>query len=116
MKTLRRLWQHNRLLLVSFVLATAITLGFIIRISYGLIYWANYAQAPLEKWMPIGYVARSYDVDRQVLVEGLGLPRDSGAIRLSLAEVAKQTGIPYEALEVEIYRLINEANSPAISE
>ncbi len=107
-----RLWHKHRLLLISFVLVTLVTLALAVRIGVGLVYWASHANAPLEKWMPIGYVARSYDVDRQVLIDGLDLPRDSGSVRLSLTEISRQTGIPYPELEAKIYRLLREAGSP----
>ena len=83
------------LLRLAFGLALLVTLGFGLRFGASVIYWANPANSdqPVEGWMPVGFVARSWQVPPEVLVQALGLGPDERA-RQTLEQIARQQGVP----------------------
>jgi len=87
------------LLRTGFVLALALTLFFAVRTVVSAVYWSNPANRdqPLQGWMPLGYVARSWDVPREVLGEALSITPD-GAPRRNLEMIADQEGVPLNEL------------------
>lgn len=107
MKALSILWQRHRLLLGAFLGATLIALFFASRFLLSVLYWSDPAHRnqPLEGWMTIGYVAHSYDVPRDRLVEILGLqpPDDPDRkARPTLERIASDRGQPLETFENDI--------------
>ncbi|MBW8318069.1 MAG: hypothetical protein K0M47_01450 [Rhizobium sp.] len=107
MKALSILWQRHRLLLGAFLGATLIALYFASRFLLSVLYWSDPAHRnqPLEGWMTIGYVAHSYDVPRDRLVELLGLqpPDDPDRkARPTLERIARDRGQPLETFENDI--------------
>lgn len=83
------------LLRIAFGLALLVTLGFGVRLGASLIYWANPANRdqPVEGWMPVGFVARSWQVPPEVLVQALGLAADDRP-RQTLEQIARARGQP----------------------
>lgn len=65
----------RRLLRIGFGLALVVTLGFGLRFGASLTYWASPANRdqPVEAWMPVGFVARSWQVPPEVLAQALHL-------------------------------------------
>lgn len=103
MEKLLRLWRKHRLLLVAFAVACLITLFFAARFSFYTIYWQQPAHQnqPLQGWMTIGYIAHSYRLPRDELANALALEPGLGK-RLTIAEIARQRGVPVSALVAEI--------------
>jgi hypothetical protein len=97
---LRRIARHP-FLVAGFLLALALTLFFALRLGMGALMWTAEPDAAIEGWMPVGYVARSWDVPRDVLAEAIGIPPGS-APRQSLARIAEERG---ESLEELIARI-----------
>lgn len=92
-------------LVAAFVLSIALCLFFAARLVMGAIYWADAAHQnqPIEGWMRLGYVARSWDVPREALTEALALAPEN-LPRASLERIAETSGVP---LPVLIERLEN---------
>ena len=111
MKTLKYLWQKHRLLLIGFSTATLVTLFFLTKFTLSLIYWSNHQDAPIETWMPVGYIARSYEVDRDWLMQQTGLPADHYQPRLSVEDAATEAGISFEDMRGRLLVAIQEHRS-----
>ncbi|WP_116556489.1 hypothetical protein [Pararhodobacter oceanensis] len=91
----------------GFASALALTLFFAVRLIMGAIYWndpSKIDQTPAG-WMPVGYVARSWEIPRDVLIDALDLasmPRR----RRTLEHIAEDRGIPLDTLVTEIMAVI----------
>lgn len=105
-------WQQHRLLFLAFVVASVLAVVFIGRTVAFYAYWATHKQVPIEEWMTIGYIARSYDVDRDMLREALGLDTEQPD-RRTLAQIAAARGITVAALIDMIEEAIAQARAPA---
>jgi len=98
MKTINYLWQHHRVLLLGFSLATLVTLGFLIKFTFSVVYWSNHRDATIEPWMPIGYIARSYQVDREWLYTQSGMQMKEARRPIPVKDAAREVGISYEEM------------------
>ncbi len=107
MKTLKYLWQTHRYLLLGFLLATLLTLVFLTRFLFSIIYWNGHQDVVIEKWMPVGYIARSYDVDRDWLMLQTGLPEGEFHPRLSIQDAAEKAGISYNEMRGRLLMAID---------
>ncbi|AKI00293.1 hypothetical protein IMCC20628_01577 [Hoeflea sp. IMCC20628] len=99
--TLKRLWRNNRWLTISFLLTLTLALFFIIRAGVFFVYWQNHADEPIEGWMTIRYVARSYRVDPKLVHDAVGLP-DTGPDRRPLIRIARDEDLPLNTLATSI--------------
>ncbi len=83
-------------------------------VRYSL-HWSQHRDEPVERWMPLRYIARSYRVPPEVLRDALGLPPDRpGPLgdRRPLAEIAEEEGVAFEALRDTLLEAIARANTP----
>lgn len=83
-----------------------LALGFTLIFAAKMLLWARderdgAAVLPVAGWMPIGFLARSRDIPREVLLEAAGIEPGERA-RLTLAGIARQNGEPLEALVIRI--------------
>jgi hypothetical protein len=62
------------LLAAVFLVALLAAGMFAFRTVRSTIYWPLHRDEPIERWMPVNYVAHSYDVPPEVLWSALGLP------------------------------------------
>ena len=63
--TLRRV----PLLATAFLLAAAAALVFAVNVIWGVLYWQVHESEPVEPWMTVGYIGRSWDLSpREMLV------------------------------------------------
>lgn len=108
MKTLKFLWQKHRLLLLGFSLTSILTLMFLMKFLVSVIYFANNRNASIEPWMPIGYIARSYSVDRDWLAMQTGLPEANRRPSESIKEAAKAAGISFADMKDRLLTAIEE--------
>ncbi|MEM5472510.1 hypothetical protein WNZ14_12295 [Hoeflea sp. AS60] len=99
--TLKKLWRQNRWLALAFIIALTLALVFIIRASIFFAYWQSHADEPIEGWMTVRYVARSYRVDPKIVHDAVGLP-DSGPDRRPLIKIAREQGQPLDVLTARI--------------
>jgi len=102
MKTFKYLWRHHRYLLIGFSIASLLTLGFLIKFAFSVAYWSNNRDATIEPWMPIGYIARSYQVEREWLMLQTGLPSSEFRARETIENTAKAAGISFEDMEARL--------------
>ena len=108
-RTLKLLWQTQRLVLIAFLLALCVTSFFAIRFTAFTVYWADPAHrdVQIEGWMTPGYVARSYRVPRETVAEALALkPYERG---IPLAELSTQRGMSLDQLRDIIIAIVIEA-------
>ncbi len=100
---MRRLWREYRLVFIGFVLASALTLFFAVRLTLSLIYWNDPAHRDQEiaGWMTPRYVGHSWHIPPEVLAETLGIEPGSGRPP-TLAEIAAERGTTVEALAAAI--------------
>lgn len=107
-KLIRQLWQNNRLLLIAFTVAAALTLFFAIRTAAFFIYWSNHQNVEIEGWMTIGYVAHSYRVPPPELQKAMGYDPHRPE-RRPLGRIARDTGEPLPRLIARVERAIETA-------
>lgn len=103
-ETIRTLWRSNKILVIAFAVALALTVLFGIRTTAFLIYWSNHQNVPVAGWMSPGYVAKSYRVDIETVRKSLGLDPDTRD-RRPIGRIAADRGVPAEVL----IRQVNEA-------
>lgn len=90
---MKRLLRPHTLLRLAFFLTLFLALAFALRLGVGIVYWNANQARPIEAWMPVGYVARSWEVPAEVLAEALGI--EPGTLpRQSLERIASQQGMP----------------------
>ena len=97
------LWRARPWLTSAFLLACAVTLFFAGRFTVYTIYWATHREVPVEPWMTVGYVARSWGLDPRELdlAAGLPLPEEKGRPQ-PLAEIARDRGVPVAEVIAEV--------------
>lgn len=101
---LSHLWQHHRIGLLVFVVVIALTGVFGVRTVSQVIYWADPAKQdqPLAGWMTPRYVARSYDVPPEVLIEALLGDRRPPNERMSIDGIAADQGVDIDELQSRV--------------
>ena len=99
-----RLWRTHRLALFGFVIAMAALGFFTVRTITSTIYWMDPAHQhqPLAGWMTPRYVAQSYDLPREAVLEALYLSADATPRRISLDTIAAQNGVTLADLQARI--------------
>ena len=103
--TLKKLWRHNRWLTLSFLITLTLALVFIIRAGVFFVYWQNHADEPIEGWMTVRYIARSYRVDPIIVHDAVGLPQ-TGPDRRPLVKIAREDGKPLDQITERILAAI----------
>ena len=73
---MKKLWSDHKLLVVGFVAALLLTAILFVRLIADVVYWPQHQDQTISGWMTVGYVAHSYDVDKDVLIEALGIETD----------------------------------------
>lgn len=98
---------------IAFALALLVTLGFGLRLVASLVYWSNPANRdqPVESWMPLGFVARSWQVPPEVLVQALGLSPDERP-RQTLEQIARAQGQPVAEVVATLEAAIDTWRAP----
>lgn len=95
MKRLFTAWRARPWLTSAFVLACAVTLFFAGRLVFYTAYWATHREMPVQGWMTVGYVARSWGLDPRELDAAAGLPQPQAKGHpLTLDEIARDRGVP----------------------
>lgn len=105
------LFKKQPIVSSAFLLATAVTLYFGIKLVADMVYWADPAhrnQAPAE-WMTPGYVSHSWKVDREDLRDFLDYRRDDIKGRPTLKRIAETKGMPVETLIAQLETYLKDA-------
>ena len=97
MTRLFHLWRTRPILTSAFLLACSFTLFFAGRFAVQAVYWANHQDEPIQPWMTVGYIARSWDLDGRKIdaLAGLPLPEVKGRPQ-PLSEIAADRGLPVD--------------------
>lgn len=104
---LREAWTRAPWLLSAFALALVLTLYFGISTVLNALYWADprHINQEIAGWMSPGYVAMSWNVPREVMMEALARePGITGPHRLE--DIAAERGVPLAALIAEVEQAI----------
>jgi hypothetical protein len=103
MKRFLDLWRARPVLGSAFLMACAVTLFFAGRLTVFTVYWATHREVPVEGWMTVGYVARSWGLDPRALDAEAGLPPpEVKGHPQPLAEIAKARGVPVAEVIAEV--------------
>ena len=96
MKRLTTLWRENRLLVMAFLAALSLAIFF----GVGALRHARDFNAapdqPIKGWMTPRYVAFSWDLPREFMIETLEIERYGG--RVTLKALAEEQGVLVEEL------------------
>jgi hypothetical protein len=103
MKRLFTAWRKRPILTSAFLLACAVTLFFAGRLVFFTVYWSTHREMPVQAWMTVGYVARSWGLDPRGLdaAAGLPVPEEKGRPQ-PLAEIARDRGVPVTEVIAEV--------------
>jgi hypothetical protein len=94
---MKRLSTRPAALKLAFLVALVIALAFALRLGVGVLYWNANQTRPIEPWMPIGYVARSWDIPPDILAQALNIEQ-AALPRQSLERIAAGQGVPVTEL------------------
>lgn len=99
-QTLKHLWENHKLLLLAFLLASAMTLMFAARLIMVTVYFSNPAHQnqPIEGWMTPRYLAFSYDLKADELEQVLGVDPTTVS-RVHIRDLLKEQGITIQDLQ-----------------
>jgi hypothetical protein len=97
------LWRVRPWLTSAFVLACVVTLFFAGRFTVYTVYWATHQNQPVQPWMTVGYVARSWGLEPRALdaEAGTPLPQVKGHPQ-TLDEIARDRGVPVTDVIFEV--------------
>jgi len=103
LRRLHQIWRRHPLLFSGFAIMAVVTLFLALRIGVATLYWSapSSRDMGIEGWMPVGYIARSWDIPRETLAEALGIEPQS-APRRSLASIAAEQGVSVDVLQARI--------------
>ena len=100
---MKKLWRTRPWLTSAFLLACAVTLFFLLRLVVQTVYWQTHKEVPVQPWMTVGYVARSWGLDPRALDAKAGLPLpEVNDHPQPLAEIAQDRGVPVENIIAEV--------------
>lgn len=103
MKALFTTWRKRPVLTSAFLLACAVTLFFAGRLVFFTVYWSTHREMPVQGWMTVGYVARSWGLEPRALDAAAGLPEPEVKGRPQpLAEIARDRGVPMSEVIAEV--------------
>lgn len=91
---MKPLFRRHPLLVLAFVLAACGATFFTGRIIWSAVYWAQHRQEPVQPWMTVGYVGRSWQVPPREIDARAGLPLPVKGHPLTLQQIADQRGVP----------------------
>lgn len=93
----------RRLMMLGFGVALLLTLFFAVRVTVQAIYWRDPAHhdLPIQGWMPLGYVGRTWNVPREVMI-GIAQVSPADTSRRSLEMIARDEGVPLDAFIARI--------------
>lgn len=107
-RTLRRLWQRAPVLTVVAGGAALLALVFALRLVMAVLHWNAAPTDPdLAGWMTPRFVAHSWNMPPEVILDSLTLAPDGSGRRITLAELAQARGIPLAVLLDQLHAAID---------
>lgn len=117
MKRLIALWRARPVLTSAFLLACALTPVFAARFTLYTFYWASHHQMPVQPWMTVGFIARSWGLDPRALDAAAGLPPpERKGHPQPLTEIARDRGVPVADVIAEVEAAIASLRSAGAGE
>jgi len=114
MRRILSLWRARPWLTSAFLLACAATLFFAGRFTVYTVYWANHREMPVEPWMTVGYIARSWGLEPRALDAAAGLPPPEAKGRPQpLSEIANERGVPVAEVVANVETAIENLRAGA---
>ena len=104
---MKRLWSDHKLLVFGFLAALVLTSMLFIRLIADVVYWPQHQDQTISGWMTVGYVAHSYDVDKDGLIEALGVTTDLRR-HLTLNAIADAQGISLIELRSTLLKVVTD--------
>ena len=106
------LWRSHRLPFIVFLVALSLTALFLVRTVVFTLHWADptHQEQTIEGWMPIRYVARSWDVPPDVLAAALGMTAGERP-GLTVADIADQREMSVEEIAAILQAVIADYRS-----
>ena len=89
-------------LTVAFVGASALALVFLVRIILHFAYWEAHQNEPIRPWMTVGYIDRSWGLERGALDAAAHLPAPREGSPLTLREIAEIRDVPVEEVILQV--------------
>ncbi len=105
-----RLWRGKRLLVLAFAFSLAASLFLGGRTIAYFVYWTDHRDQQLEPWMTPGYIAQSWDVDRDIVLEAIGMPV-AERTRRPIGKIADDKGMTFQALSDDVMAAIGAERS-----
>lgn len=104
MPRLLALWRRHPVVTTSFLAAALLTAVFMVRAVSFAVYWADPAHRDqlVEPWMTPRYVAHSWELPREVLLQTLELPPRSEGRPPRMGALAAERGWTMEELNSRI--------------
>jgi len=98
---LRHLWNRHRIVVLMFAVALGLTGFFAVRMVAFGIYWSDPDNRDLaiEGWMPVRYVARSWNVPPEALLDALTVSPDA---RLTISDIARVRDSDVATIRAEV--------------
>lgn len=117
MSRLLTLWRARPWLTSAFLLACAVTLFFAGRFTVYTVYWATHREVPVEPWMTVGYIARSWGLDPRALDTAAGLPPpEVRGHPQPLSEIARERGVPVAKVIEEVEAAVDRLRAKGAAE
>ena len=110
---LRHLWSHHKVLFLTFCVALVTGIFFAARLALFTIYWSDPAHRfqPLEGWMTPGYIARSYQLDPEIVQDILAIGTDNPKA-MTLSKLAKSRGLSQDAFINDLQTQLDAYKGP----
>ncbi|MBU2993636.1 hypothetical protein Q4555_12640 [Octadecabacter sp. 1_MG-2023] len=101
---IKHLWHTHRLALLAFAVAVTALGYFGVKTVSSAIYWNDPAHQnqQLAGWMTPRYVAQSYHLPREYMVEALFIDPDAPPRRISLDAIANANGVSLADLQARV--------------
>jgi len=106
----KRIWAAAPVATVVLGLALVVSLGFALRMAAFWVYWNDPAHRDqqIQAWMTPRFVAHSWHVPREVLLDALAMERPPSTGPVSLRELAVTLDMPVETLILRLEAAIAE--------
>lgn len=100
-----QLWERHRLVLLMFAGSLVLTAFFIVRMIVFTVHWSDPLNRDLaiEGWMPVRYVAQSWDVPPEVLGQALEL---TPGVRMTVSDIANERSTDVATIRAELMAAI----------
>ncbi len=108
---MKKLWSDHKLLVLGFLGALILTTILFMRLIADVVYWPQHQDETISGWMTVGYVAHSYDVDKDGLIAALGIETDLRR-HLTLKAIADAQGMSLAELRDALLRAVNDQRAP----